>query len=152
MKLKINLAAFLLINAMGLNAAAQLPSQTPTQTNVAQTPSNKYPPLTASQAQEFNELMNAEVIKQNKFVQDLVKMVEDKTRAPMTADKLQLEAATTALEVKKIIVTKFTSSPSLKSQKVRNALKSILSEPFISEADLASLQSITDAERTYTYP
>jgi len=71
---------------------------------------------------------------------------------PMSIDKVQLEGAITDLDVKKTLVSKFQSSPSLKSPKVRQVLMQILGKDFIQESDLAALQAVVNEERPYTYP
>lgn len=112
----------------------------------------KYPALTPEQIQQFNEQMAGQVQNAEQRVQSLMNMVQDRTRMPMSIDKVQLEGAITDLDVKKTLVSKFQSSPSLKSPKVRQVLMQILGKDFIQESDLAALQAIVNEERPYTYP
>ncbi|MBN9378808.1 MAG: hypothetical protein BGO14_03650 [Chlamydiales bacterium 38-26] len=112
----------------------------------------KYPALTPEQIQQFNEQMAGQVQNAEQRVQSLMNMVQDRTRMPMSIDKVQLEGAITDLDVKKTLVSKFQSSPSLKSPKVRQVLMQILGKDFIQESDLAALQAVVNEERPYTYP
>ncbi len=112
----------------------------------------KYPALTADQAQQFSAQMNGYIQNSQQRVQNLMGRVQDSTRMPMSIDKVELEAAIMDLDVKKTLVAKFEGSPSLKSPKVRQALIQILSKDFVQAADLATLQTIVNDERPYTYP
>ena len=125
---------------------------TPGQTPNATTPGSKYPPLSPSQEQQILSQMNAQIQTAEQRVQNQMDLVQDHTRMPMSFDKVVLEQAIMDLEVKKTLVGKFQNSPSLRSPRVQQVLMGILSKEGISAADLANLQSVTDAERPYTYP
>ena len=112
----------------------------------------KYPALTPDQMQQINDQMNTQIQNAEQRVQNLMSMVQDRTRMPMSIDKVQLDAAITDLDVKKTLAAKFAGSPSLKSPKVRQVLMQILSKDLIQQSDLATLQVIVDQERPYTYP
>lgn len=112
----------------------------------------KYPALTADQEKQLQSQMASQIQNAEQRVQSLINSVQDKTRAPMSIDKVELEQAIIDLEVKKTLVGKFQNSPSLRSPNVQQALMSVLSKNGITAGDLANLQSITDSERPYTYP
>ncbi|WP_052243894.1 hypothetical protein [Neochlamydia sp. TUME1] len=112
----------------------------------------KYPSLTLEQTKQVNQEINIRVKEAEHFMQNQWRVVQDKTRMPMSIDKVQLENAITNLEVKKTLAAKFINSPSLKSPKVREILIQVLSKDLIQASDLAALQNIVDRERPYTYP
>ncbi|BBI17004.1 hypothetical protein [Neochlamydia sp. S13] len=112
----------------------------------------KYPSLTLEQTKQVNQEINMRVKEAEQLMQNQWRVVQDKTRMPMSIDKVQLENAITNLEVKKTLAAKFINSPSLKSPKVREILIQVLSKDLIQASDLAALQNIVDRERPYTYP
>lgn len=112
----------------------------------------KYPSLTLEQTKQINQEINVRVKEAEQLMQNQLRIVQDKTRMPMSIDKVQLENAITNLEVKKTLAAKFIDSPSLKSPNVRAILLQVLSKDLIQASDLAALQNVVDRERPYTYP
>lgn len=135
-------------------ATTMTPSTGATATTQPQTQNApfKYPELTPDQIQKFNDQMNAQVQVAEQRVQNLMSRVQDATRMPMSIDKVELEAAIMALDVKKTLASKFATTPSLRSPKVRQALMDIMQKQYLQESDLVTLQAIVNAERPYTYP
>lgn len=106
---------------------------------------NPYPEMTAQEKQVFEQEVQKALQAAEERVQEVVKRLGEPAIYPSA--KIELEIATTQLEVKQTIWQNFMGASSLRSPVVRQKLLELLNKEEITGVDLLEFQKIVNDEK-----
>jgi hypothetical protein len=104
--------------------------------------------VSAADVQSFKLAMQNELTKAQDNVQQLERRISDRSYAPQTSDKIALQNAIIMLDVKTIIVNKFSTGTAINDLNVQETILAILRKDMITAGDLEGLQAaVNEAHR-----
>lgn len=104
--------------------------------------------MTDSEVDAYYSSLKQQVDKQNKLVEDMLQSVKERKTIFSQAQRAEMENAIVDLDVKRTLYSNFYNKESVKkSPVIREKLLQVMSQRNITEADLASLQSVVQQEK-----
>lgn len=104
--------------------------------------------MSDSEVDAYYGSLKQQVDKQNKLVEDMLQSVKDRKTIFGQAQRAEMESAIVDLDVKRTLYANFHGKESVKkSPVIREKLLQVMSQRNITEADLASLQSVVQEEK-----
>jgi len=108
-----------------------------------------YPRLTQEQNQAFQKSLQDQITNQENLVNAAINEMATPGELHTVANKIDIELAMTALQVKQTLYANFLDKDSLRSPLVRNTLLSVMQLPTISMSDLNHLQTVVNQEKQH---